>query len=223
MAIILNIETATGVCSVAIGSAGDCVALVENNNGNQHATVLPSLIEQALRQANCELINIDAVAISMGPGSYTGLRVGLSTAKGICFALNKPLIAIPTLEAMAMGMKQQHPKKNLLYCPMIDARRMEVYTCILNNEMEYFLETTPKVIDATSFETALSNYQICFGGNGVKKISEIIKHDKALFDLNNNYHSAKNMCSLAQTHFANKHFADMAYCEPIYLKQFGEK
>ena len=157
MALILNIDTATAVCSVALAKEGSVIALRESHSSNEHSSVISSFIEGVISDAGMALDRIDAVSVSMGPGSYTGLRIGVATAKGLCYALDRPLIAIPTLLAMAWGMRERTRATNLLsespaggevlFCPMIDARRMEVYAAFYNQDLTEVRETKAEIID----------------------------------------------------------------------------
>ena len=219
MAFILGIETATEVCSVALFSNQNLLALREWKEGNKHANELTTLISEVVKEASISLNQLDAICVSMGPGSYTGLRVGVSTAKGLCYTLNKPLIAVNTLESMAQVFVSNNPNYNGLVCPMIDARRMEVYTALFNNNGEPVRETEAKIIDETSFAQDLQLGNIAFIGNGAEKCREVIEHSNAQFhgDLRC---SAVGLGKLAGEKFNAKQFEDVAYFEPFYLKDF---
>ena len=196
MALILNIETSTTVCSVALAKEGEVINVKECNEGANHSVLLGEYIDQILQEENIDVSNLDAVAISMGPGSYTGLRIGVSMAKGLCYGANIPLIAIPTLKAMAYGMSQTHGK-DIYYCPMIDARRMEVYTALYNVENLEISGTEAKIIDETSYQTILDNHEILFFGNGSEKLTNTIVHTNAHFE-RGVITSAKNLAPLAE-------------------------
>jgi tRNA threonylcarbamoyladenosine biosynthesis protein TsaB len=169
LSLIINIETATGVCSVAVAKDGELLCINESNSKNSHAEVLTNFIDEAIRTGGISLTDIDAIAVSEGPGSYTGLRIGVAAAKGLCFALDKPLIGVSTLGAMAVGMVNafpSHERTNFLYCPMIDARRMEVYSAIFNKDGEEVRETRAEIIEENSFQEFLGNYKVIFAGDG---------------------------------------------------------
>ena len=214
MATILQIETATQVCSVAISLNGETIAFKEETAQNIHASKLTLFIEDVMKYAD-----LDAIAISKGPGSYTGLRIGVSTAKGLCFALDKPLIAIGTLQMMANGYLQKHPKYGGLICPMIDARRMEVFTSVYDNKLKEIEVVNAKIVDDKSFIFELESHYVTFIGDGAAKCAAVLTHDNAHFDAGN-YNSAVNMSKLAYQAFVTKDFNDVAYFEPFYLKDF---
>jgi tRNA threonylcarbamoyladenosine biosynthesis protein TsaB len=219
--IILSIETATPVCSVALHIQGNLVASYELHTERSHSDQLTSLIEQICKQSGISLPQISAVAISKGPGSYTGLRIGVATAKGLCFSLNKPLIAINTLEAMVWQINTFFDK-NTLFCPMIDARRMEVY-CLVADSKGGILETTQaKIIDNQSFENILSQNKVVFFGNGATKCKTAIQHENAIF-IEDLYPIARTVGLLASKQYTQKAFEDLIYFEPFYLKDFVGK
>ena len=219
MAFILNIETATPVCSIALGKDGALLAHKTSVEHNVHSERLTVFIEELMLECGCDFNMLDAVAVSEGPGSYTGLRIGASVAKGLCYGLEKPLIPIKTLQSMSHGMSVQCPDETALYCPMIDARRMEVYTALYDfngNEIE---PTTAKVIDAASFQEILSQQKVIFAGDGMEKCREVINAPNAVF-LTQFCHASEWMIPLAEAKWNTKHFADVAYFEPFYLKEF---
>lgn len=219
MAKILQIETATAVCSVALSIDGKTVSIKEEGGQNLHASNLTLFIEHVMLDSGFTLRDLDAVAISKGPGSYTGLRIGVSTAKGLCYALDKPLIAIETLKMMAAGFVFENPAYQGLICPMIDARRMEVYTAVFDENLNVSEETSAKIIDEHSFLELLSNQKITFLGDGAAKCADVLNHQNASFNAAN-YNSAGNMSSLAQNAYTEANFEDVAYFEPFYLKDF---
>ncbi len=178
MALILSIETSTTVCSVALHDKGKSVAYLEEQQPNSHAAVLTVLIEKLLLDQKIPIQNIDALAISSGPGSYTGLRIGVSVAKGICFALNKPLIAVSTLQIIAAHAVSSSPTSDstALICPMIDARRMEVYAALYTSDLKIFRSVEAEIITSESFQSILADHSIIFCGNGSQKCIEIIQH-----------------------------------------------
>lgn len=219
MATILQIETATQVCSAAISHDGQTIALREEQASNIHAGSLTLFIEAVMKNADLKFTDLDAIAVSKGPGSYTGLRIGVSTAKGLCFALDKPLIAVDTLQMMAAGFVAQVVDKDGLICSMIDARRMEVFTAVFDRELNYACPTTAKIIDQDSFKSELNTQKVSFIGDGAMKCSEILAHPNARF-YSENFNSAGNMSELAFKRFSSGEFEDVAYFEPFYLKDF---
>ena len=225
MATILNIDTSTEVCSVSLGKDGISVALREDHAGKNHAMQLTLFIDELLQQKGISMHDTDAVAVSGGPGSYTGLRIGVSTAKGICYASGKPLIAIPSLEAMAhhviFNSARYHlpDEASMLFCPMIDARRMEVYTAVYNAKGEQNQKISADIIDHQSFEEQLKTDKVAFFGNGSAKCRAAIGHENALF-VADVHTSAAYIAPLAEKAYSEKRFVDTAYYEPYYLKDF---
>lgn len=226
MALLLHIETSTAVCSVALGKDGDLLALKETKEGMKHASHLTVFIGNILKENNFTPADLDGVAISMGPGSYTGLRIGVSTAKGICYGANLPLIAINTLQAMTKPLldntdvlAQINNPEKAYYCPMIDARRMEVYTAFFNNKTELIGDISADIIDENSYSNELSEREIVFFGDGSSKCKEVIKSKNGIF-LDSITTSAIGMIELAEIKFQNQEFEDVAYFEPFYLKDF---
>lgn len=219
MAKILQIETATQTCSVALAVDGETIALKEETARNIHAGSLTLFIEDVMQQASLRYRDLDAIAVSKGPGSYTGLRIGISTVKGLCFALDKPLIAINTLTMMANGFLLDNQGYSGLVCPMIDARRMEVFTALFNEQLEALAPVTAKIIDADSFATELAAHQITFLGDGALKCSEVLAHPNSVFSTTN-YNSAAHLTQLALKAYQQLEFEDVAYFEPYYLKDF---
>ncbi|WP_111307664.1 tRNA (adenosine(37)-N6)-threonylcarbamoyltransferase complex dimerization subunit type 1 TsaB [Confluentibacter sediminis] len=216
MALILNIETATTNCSVSVSENGKTIYLKEDNNKNySHAESLHVFIDTVLKESEATLNDIDAIAVSKGPGSYTGLRIGVSAAKGLCFALNKPLIAISTLEALAYQLKIDEG----FIIPMLDARRMEVYSAIFDSNYKIVRETQAQILDEYSFTEYLNEAQVYFIGNGVEKTKELIHHTNANFK-DNKLPSANEMSMLAFNKYKISDFEDVAYFEPYYLKDF---
>jgi len=216
MGLILSIETSTRSCSVALSLNGELVKSIEEvSEQYSHSEQLTVFIEELLLNENIKVIDLDAIAISSGPGSYTGLRIGTSTAKGLCYACGIPLIAIPTLDAMAEGMKNNYPDIQL--CPMIDARRMEVYCAVYYSSLASSVEA--KVINKDSFKKVLSQGSVLFFGDGAEKCKKIIDHKNANF-ISDFFPSSKFMSSLAEQSFKKKKFENIAYFEPFYLKNF---
>ncbi|MEJ2881997.1 tRNA (adenosine(37)-N6)-threonylcarbamoyltransferase complex dimerization subunit type 1 TsaB [Pedobacter sp. GR22-6] len=219
MATILQIETATSVCSAALSRDGHTIALKELMASNIHAGSLTLFIADVMDEAKLSYADLDAIAVSIGPGSYTGLRIGVSTAKGLCYALEKPLIAVPTLQMMAAGFIAEQPGYNGIVCAMIDARRMEVFTALFDASGDAIGETTAKIIDGQSYDDELERGLVTFIGDGATKCSTTLEHVNAVFS-ERNYNSAGNMSALAQQAYVNAQFEDLAYFEPFYLKDF---
>jgi tRNA threonylcarbamoyladenosine biosynthesis protein TsaB len=225
MALILHIETATDVCSVALADENGLIDLFESTEGRSHAAILTVFIEDMLKKNHMKVSDLGAIAVSMGPGSYTGLRIGVSVAKGLCYGANIPLLALPTLQSMAHGfLRQYHDKPemnsaNIRYCPMIDARRLEVYTALFDYQGEFTSDIKAEIIDSRSFEDLLTDHVIYFFGNGSDKCSGIITHPNARF-ISGLYPSARDLIVLSQKAYQKKEFKDVAYFEPFYLKDF---
>ena len=214
---ILSIETSTNVCSVALHKQGQLIAHLVSNEAYSHAEKLAIMIDELLKMAKIPRNELAAVAVSAGPGSYTGLRIGTSTAKGICYALDIPLIAIGTLESMLEGLELN--KDIDLLCPMIDARRMEVY-CLLAKIDGLVIETTQaKIIDQFSYEEHLNASKIAFYGNGAEKCKSVLTHRNATF-IDNINPSAIHIGKLAEARYKAAEFADLVYFEPEYLKAY---
>ncbi|MCC8410156.1 tRNA (adenosine(37)-N6)-threonylcarbamoyltransferase complex dimerization subunit type 1 TsaB [Mucilaginibacter sp. UR6-1] len=219
---ILQIETATTACSVAIAVNGEVIAVKTVNQRNIHAEVITLFIDELLSDAGIAHNALDAVAVSAGPGSYTGLRIGISTAKGLCFALDKPLIAVETLEAMTQGFISSglvDITKGTLLCPMIDARRMEVYTAIFNAGGNRLKETSAEIIDVDSYAAELANNQVVFFGDGAPKFQDVLTHANAII-APEFINSAAYLTKAALQKFKAGQFEDVAYYEPFYLKDF---
>jgi len=219
MPTILQIETATQACSAAISTDGVTIAVKELIAQNIHAGSLTLFIDEVMNAANLDYSQLDGIAVSKGPGSYTGLRIGVSTAKGLCFAMDKPLIAVDTLKMMADGFLQQNPGYQGYVCPMIDARRLEVFTALFDANGGMLLPVTAKIIDADSFSAELQAATITFIGDGAAKCQGIINSENANFSASN-FNSASNMSRIAQELFLAQQFEDVAYFEPFYLKDF---
>ena len=215
MPTILCIETATTNCSVAIAHNGKTLAVKEDYNGSySHAEKLHLFIQEILGENNLKLSNLDAVAISTGPGSYTGLRIGVSAAKGLCFSLDIPLISVPTLTALANQVEQPG-----IVIPMLDARRMEVYAAVFNSGKEQILKTFAIILEPDSFREYLERDRVYFIGNGVEKFQKICQHPNANF-IENKLPSAREMVEIAVSKYKISDFEDVAYFEPYYLKDF---
>ncbi len=217
MGLILNLETATTNCSVCISKDEQILAIRENNTPNySHAEQLHLFIKECTVEAGCELSDLDAIAISKGPGSYTGLRIGVSAAKGLCYALDKPLISIATLKSMASQIKT---KNNELIIPVLDARRMEVYSAVFDWELHQIRETKAEIIELDSFSDYLDYEKIHFVGSGAEKIKSVFNHDNLHFHTEV-VPSAKDMVILSNEKLNVGEFEDVAYFEPYYLKDF---
>ncbi len=216
MAIILNIETATKNCSVSLAKDGVLLAIKELNNGNySHAEVLHPFIVAIFKEANINSNELDAVAVSKGPGSYTGLRIGVSAAKGLCFAFDVPLISIETLTSLAYSISIN----NGIIIPMLDARRMEVYAAVYNEKYKQIREIKAEIIDIKSFSEFLEKKKVYFLGDGAKKCKEVISHKNAVF-VDDKFPSAKEMARLSYVKYKKSDIEDVAYFEPFYLKDF---
>ncbi|MCU4174542.1 tRNA (adenosine(37)-N6)-threonylcarbamoyltransferase complex dimerization subunit type 1 TsaB [Carboxylicivirga sp. N1Y90] len=223
MAKILSIETSTSVCSVAYSVDGVVIASEELYESNSHASNLTILIEALFEKENTPTLSeIDAVAVSSGPGSYTGLRIGVSTAKGICYALNKPLIAIDSMHILSSPVIRDFKSSSslpTLFCPMMDARRMEVYTALFDTNFKLVEPISAKIVDEASFASLLEKNNIVFFGNGAEKCKAIIQHKNAQF-IDDCDPLAKNIATMAEDLFKQEKFEDVAYFEPFYLKDF---
>ncbi len=220
---ILQIETATSVCSAALSDKGNTIGIKQLNEPNMHASRLTLLVDALMQEAGLSFSGLDAVAVSKGPGSYTGLRIGVSTAKGFCYAADLPLIAIPTLESMASGFRSTSNEvfaENVLFVPMVDARRMEVYMSVFNHKLEPITGTAAEVIDAYSFDRYTKEVRLILFGNGADKFSGIFEGNKQIHVETGFLNSAAHMSDPAFRKFGQKQFEDIAYFEPYYLKDF---
>lgn len=217
---IIHIETSTEVCSVALSSDGVVKFHRQNFDGPSHASLLGGYVEECLKHARENNIELHAVAVSGGPGSYTGLRIGVSEAKGLCFGLNLPLIAVSTLELLCCtAMFRVDTEDDALICPMIDARRMEVYAAVYNECLETVMPVGAYIVDENTFAEVLSQRKVIFCGNGAAKCREVINHPNAIF-VDGVYPLATGMLALAERAFVRQQFNDVAYYEPFYLKEF---
>jgi tRNA threonylcarbamoyladenosine biosynthesis protein TsaB len=225
MTVILIIETSTEVCSVALTVDGVLIDLKESKEGQNHARLVTVFAEELLSRNNIKPDELSAVAVSKGPGSYTGLRIGVSTAKGICFARRIPLIAIGTLEAMTQHiiLNRKYYKipedKPTLFCPMIDARRMEVFSMLYDEDGSVLKPISAEIIDETFLSEEIAANQVVFFGNGAEKCRQTLQLPNALF-IREIDASAKFMCQLAWKLYTTNKFEDVAYFEPFYLKDF---
>ena len=217
---ILLIETATKVCSTGLAGENEIIALREDKSMQySHSSQLSGFIESVVKEARLSFSNLDAVAVSMGPGSYTGLRIGVSAAKGLCYGLDIPLISVDTLKAMAHVARKSITQKTDFYIPMIDARRMEVYNAVFDASLNTCRKTMAEIIEEHAFSDYLAKGKVAFFGDGAPKCQDIITHENATFyaDINP---SVEGMLEEAFQKFQNKDFVDVAYFEPYYLKDF---
>ena len=224
MALILNIDTALDTASVCLAKDGKELSIAKNirlqadfpgEKQKDHAAWLHPAIKEIFEKNNSELKTVDAVSVTGGPGSYTGLRIGMATAKGICYALNKPLITLNTLQVMANAAGNEPAD---LLCPMIDARRSEVFTAIYSKDLQIIKEPAAIELNEKSFDEELLTNSICFFGNGSIKFQSIKKNQRAIFS--NIISDASSMISLSEGKYKRQEFADLAYSEPLYLKEF---
>lgn len=217
---ILAIETATRVCSVALFQNDRVVALRESTEENAHSRILHQLIDELLKECSININDIKAVAVSKGPGSYTGLRIGVSAAKGMCYAKDIPLISVNTLESMAYGIKNTVPaEENSIIIPMIDARRMEVYTAIFDHELKQIKETAAEIIQPNTFKQYGESKKLYLGGDGAAKCKDVLTGSNIII-LEDFNASASHMLLPAMEAYRNNTFENTAYFEPFYLKDF---
>jgi len=229
MATILHIETSASICSVALSSNGRQIGIMESNDDKSHARLLMPFVEQILNENQLKVQDIDAIAVSEGPGSYTGLRIGVSAAKGLAYAADKPLIAVNTQRAMAHYVAQNlqsliydmnlNSKDITLICSLSDARRTEVYSSVYNLANEIVIEISPMMLNENSYSDILDKTKVVFCGDGANKTQQIVNHKNAIF-LADILPSASFMIPLSEQCFNEKNFKDIAYFEPFYLKDF---
>ena len=224
MSCILNIETSTDVCSVAISDSGQVIFNQEDHTGPNHVVKLGVFVDEALDFLDSHGLPLEAVAVSCGPGSYTGLRIGVSMAKGICYGRGVKLIAVPTLELMAVPvLLGEHPEEeDALIVPMLDARRMEVYAEVLDRALKVVRPIQADIVDADTYKEYLDQHHVYFFGNGAAKCMETINHPNAHL-VEGIEPLAKNMAPLAEKRFVESKFEDVAYFVPFYLKDFVAK
>lgn len=224
MSCILHIETSTKVCSVAVSEDGVCIFSKEDHEGPNHAVTLGVYVDEALSFADSHAIPVDAVAVSCGPGSYTGLRIGVSMAKGICYGHDIPLISVPTLQLMCVPilLHNEEIEDDALLCPMIDARRMEVYAAVYDRALRTVRDIQADVVDATTYREYLDAHPVYFFGNGAAKCIEQIDHPNAHL-IEGIEPLAKWMFPLAERRMMNNEVEDVAYFVPFYLKDFVAK
>ena len=220
MSCILHIETSTSVCSVSVSEDGLSIFSKEDHNGPSHAVSLGVFVDEALSFVDSHAMMLDAVAVSCGPGSYTGLRIGVSMAKGVCYGRNIPLIGLPTLEVLCVPVLLYHElPEDVLLCPMIDARRMEVYSAIYDRALNVKREIEADIVDESSYLNFLEEHPVYFFGDGALKCRDKITHPNAHF-IENIEPLARMMFPLAEKCVAKQDFKDVAYFEPFYLKEF---
>lgn len=219
MPLILNIETATTLCSVSIAKAGKVIAIKEINDGYTHAENLHVFIQEVLKQADKTTKDLNAIAVGGGPGSYTGLRIGISAAKGLAFALQIPLISVNTLQILT-AQAIHKSESDVLFCPMLDARRMEVYTAIYDSNLNAIKETSPQIISAEDLSFFNTGKSICFFGDGMPKCKDILKQIPQSSFIDNITPSSLALAELSYQKHKNGQFEDVAYFEPNYLKNF---
>lgn len=221
MSCILHIETSTNVCSVAVSDGGEVIFNEEDHSGPNHAEKLGVFVDEALSFIDNHAIPLKAVAVSCGPGSYTGLRIGVSMAKGICYGRSVKLIAVPTLELLSVPvlLREEIKEDNALLCPMLDARRLEVYAGLYDRALKPKREIQADIVDANTYKTFLDKGKVYFFGNGAAKCMEAIAHPNAVL-IEGIEPLAKYMQPLAERRFAEEVFEDVAYFVPFYLKDF---
>lgn len=223
MSCILNIETSTSVCSVAVSQDGACIFSKEDHGGANHSVRLGTFVDEALSFADSHAIPVDAVAVSCGPGSYTGLRIGVSMAKGVCYGRGIKLIGVPTLELLAVPvLLEREVEEGALLCPMLDARRMEVYSALYDRSLHEVRGIQADVVDGDTYREYLDRGPVYFFGNGACKCMEGINHPNARL-IKGIEPLAKNMFPLAERRMAEERFEDVAYFVPFYLKDFVAK
>lgn len=218
MSYILNIDTATATAGVCISKDNDVLAQLTSTDQKNHASFIQPAIASLTQQTGIALTDLDAIAVTGGPGSYTGLRVGMATAKGICFSLEKPLIVVNTLEVMAVAAINNADEEVQLFCPLIDARRMEVFTAVYDRSLHHIVLPQAMVLEEQSFAVLLDTALVQFSGSGMEKLSKISGHPNARFSAIQ--HDAGHLAQLSFKAFTSGHFADLAYSEPLYLKPF---
>lgn len=222
MALILSLETSASSCAVALHHEKALVSTLEVNQPQAHASKLAVLIHDVFKETGFHIRQLNAVAVSAGPGSYTGLRIGTSTAKGICYAYNIPLIAVNTLDVLAVSFLEQHKGKKGLLCPMIDAKRMEVYCQVVDAGLNVVQAVEAKVIDEASFNELLKDHEMFFFGDGAAKCSAVITHSNAVF-VDHIRPEASMLGRMASEKFEKKKFEDLVAFTPFYLKDFVAK
>ncbi|MFM6925211.1 MAG: tRNA (adenosine(37)-N6)-threonylcarbamoyltransferase complex dimerization subunit type 1 TsaB [Ferruginibacter sp.] len=221
MSLILNIDTASENAHVGLAKDGQVLQVLTNELQKEHASFLQTAIQQLTKTAGIHIKEVDAIAVTAGPGSYTGLRVGFASAKGLCYALKKPFITIGSLDILTVSALLLYPftpEENLLFCPMIDARRMEVYTAIYHRDLRVHIQPCAMILNAVSFEKELLDNKIVFFGSGSDKWQKICIHPNALFKSVSVL--PQSLATTSYSLFSEKKFTDLAYSEPFYLKEF---
>jgi tRNA threonylcarbamoyladenosine biosynthesis protein TsaB len=218
MALILNIDTATEIATLSVSENNLVLGFSTNNNQKDHASFLQSAIKALLKKCDLQITELNAVAVTAGPGSYTGLRVGMASTKGLCYALNIPLITINTLEVMALAAINKIKDDTALYCPMIDAKRMEVFTAIYDHTLKDIVKPTAVILNDKLFEELLKKNKIYFSESGSLKFKMILKNENAIFLNNITMHEA--IAHLSYTNYVNNIFSNVAYASPLYIKEF---
>lgn len=218
MAILLNIDCSTDSASVCLSENENSLACLKNENQREHASFVITAVKELTSNVGIGLNNIDAFAVTSGPGSYTGLRVGMATAKGFCYALSKPLVTVNTLEVMVLAAKQHSKQHTSLFCPMIDARRMEVFTALYDAQNNAILEPSAVILNEDFLRDQLIQNSILFFGNGSNKLKAIVESENACFE--DIFYDAEDLAVLAYGEYKNEHFADFTYSQPNYFKSF---
>lgn len=222
MALILNIETSSPVCSVCVAKNGSAIDFRENTEQNSHARLLTLMIDDLLAANKISFQELDAIAVSAGPGSYTGLRIGVSATKGLCYALNKPLISVPTLAALSEGIKQKVNEDDVFFMPVMDARRMDVYTAFYDTRGKEIFETACVTLNDELEKKISSLGKIFIGGNAMNKCKSVFTSPEIYF-IENVDNDSKSMITISEKKFLENKFEDLAYFEPIYLNEFLPK
>ncbi len=221
MALILNFDTSTKICSVTLSEDNRILGFRENTEGRNHASLLTVFIDEVLKETGKSASELDAISVSKGPGSYTGLRIGISTAKGMAYALNIPVIALPTLKIMASGYRSEKVINdvNTLLCPVIDARRMEVFTEFYTKDLEIFRKVSADIIETESYKEIRDGHKMIFFGDGAQKFENVLTGSNVVIDKEYEI-SSRHMPILSLKEFEQRNFEDVAYFEPFYLKDF---
>lgn len=219
MAYFIAVETATKVCSAALFKDNQLLAFKEEGGDYSHAEKLALFVDEVLKEKGIAYNQLSAIGVSKGPGSYTGLRIGVSFAKGLCYALQIPLISVDTLLSMAIGARQEVEKEQFYLCPMIDARRMEVYSAVYTQDLDQLKDIAADVIEEDSYLSFLDQMETYFFGDGAEKCKQVIQHQNARF-LEGGFVSARNMGGMLFDKYQKNEFENLAYFEPYYLKEF---
>lgn len=218
MALILNIDTATESATISISEKDKVIDFITNNNQKDHASFLQPAIKTLLQKLNLPINKLNAIAVSAGPGSYTGLRVGMASAKGLCYALQIPMIALNTLEVIAWSSIKQTENTDALYCSLIDARRMEVFAAVYDHHLAEIIKPGSMVIDAKSFSDLLTTNKVYFSGSGISKLRNTLDNQNAIFLQKQLI--PQSMADLSWKNYQKERFADIFYSSPLYLKEF---